>query len=219
MRRLALILWMGWSAMAAESFRYPVARTRPVWRDERGELRIDVSGVSYQSDNGKTKIQLGFEDIRKADVSSPKQVRIETYDRLRRKAGGRREYTFHLREGKHGEDLAQFLSQRLARPVVGDYAVAAPAAFSIPAYHRHAFRGVAGKLEIGPEAMRFVAEQEADSRTWLYRDIESMGNSDPLHLRVSTYAETYMFDLKQRLPREAYEYAWQRVYSGVSTPK
>jgi hypothetical protein len=212
MRRLALILWMSWSAIAAESFHYSVVRARPLWPDEPGQLQIDGSGVSYQSENGKTKFQLAFEDIREADVSGPQQVRIETYDRLRRKAGGRREYTFRLREAKHGEDLARFLSQRLARPVLGDYAVAAPAAFSIPAYHRHALRGVAGKLEIGPEAVRFVAAKPEDSRTWLYRDIESIGNSDPLHLRVSTYAETYMFDLKERLPREAYEYAWQRVW-------
>ena len=85
--------------------------------------------------------------------------------------------------------------------------------FTVPAYHRRSLGGVHGSLEIGPEAIRFVAEKQADSRTWLYRDIESIGNADPFHFRVSTYAETYMFDVKERLAPEAYEYAWQRVYA------
>jgi len=217
MRRAALILLVSGCAFAVESFHYSVSRERRLGRDEPGELQIDGSGVSYQSANGKTKIQLAFEDIREAGVSDPNEIHVETYDRLRRKAGERREFRFRLRGEKHGEDLAQFLSRRLARPVKGSYAAMTPAAFSIPAYHRHALRGVAGRLEVGPDAVRFVAVKPADSRTWLYRDIESIGNSDPFHFRLSTYAETYMFDLKQRLPPEAYEYAWERVYS--SAPK
>ncbi len=152
-----------------------------------------------------------MEDIRAADVSDPKAIRIETYDRLRRKLGERREYTFRLIEGTHPAELAQFFSERIAGPVEGFYATAPPA-FTIPAYHRHALRGVPGRLEIGPQAIRFVAEKPADSRTWLYRDIESIGNSDPFHLRVSTGAETYMFDLKERLKPEAYDFAWEKVF-------
>ena len=29
---------------------------------------------------------------------------------------------------------------------------------------------------------------------------------------VTTLAETFMFDLKERLPKEAYELVWERVY-------
>ena len=35
--------------------------------------------------------------------------------------------------------------------------------------------GTNGTLEIGEEAIRFVTEKPADSRTWLYRDIETIG--------------------------------------------
>ena len=211
MRKAALFFFFSAVALAADSFQFSVVRVRPLWRDEPGQLEIGVSGISYQSANGKTKLQLAMEDVREADVSDPKTIRIETYDRLRRKLGDRREYTFSLLEGTHGEDLAQFFSQRTAHPMVGFYATAPPA-FTIPAYHRHALRGVPGQIEIGPQAIRFVAEQPADSRTWLYRDIQSVGNSDPFHLRVSTGAETYMFDLKERLKPEAYDFAWQRVF-------
>ena len=212
MHKAALILLMSWTAFAAESFDYAVMRLRPWHRTEPGRLKIDGSGVSYESDNGKTKLQLAFENIREADVSDPKLVRIETYDILKRRIGGRLEYTFRLREGAHDEDLARFLTAQVKRPVVGAYQVLAPPVFTAPAYHRRSFGGVHGKLEIGPDAIRFVAQKPADSRTWLYRDIESIGHADPFHFRVSTYSETYMFDLKQRLAPEAYEYVWQHVY-------
>jgi len=212
MYRAALILLMSWTAFAAESFDYAVMRLRPLHRTEPGRLKIDTAGVSYESDNGKTKLHLTFENIREADVSEPKLVRIETYDILKRRVGGRREYAFRLREGTRDEDLARFLSAQVKRPVVGVYEVSAPAVFTVPAYHRHSLGGVHGKIEIGPEAIRFVAEKPADSRTWLYRDIESIGNADRFHFRVSTYSETYMFDVKERLAPAAYEYAWQRVY-------
>jgi hypothetical protein len=211
MRKAALFFFFSAAAMAAADFQFSVVRVRPLWPDEPGQLEVGAAGVSYQSANGKTKLHVAMEDIRDADVSDPKTIRIETYDRLRRKLGERREYTFRLLEGTHGEDLAQFLGERIARPVEGSYTTV-PAAFTIPAYHRHALRGVSGALEIGPQAIRFVAVQPADSRTWLYRDIESVGNSDPFHLRVSTGAETYMFDLKERLKPEAYDFAWQRVF-------
>ena len=72
--------------------------------------------------------------------------------------------------------------------------------------------GAHGKLEIGPEFIRFATEKSADSRTWLYRHVQTIGNSDPFHFRLSTFAETYMLDLKERLPPEAYDHAWERVY-------
>jgi len=137
MRKAALILLMSWSAFAAESFDYAVMRLRPLHRAEPGRLKIDGSGVSYESDNGQTKRQLTFENIREADVSDPKLVRIETYDILKRRIGGRREYAFRLREGTHDEDLARFLSAQVKRPVAGVYQVSAPPVFTAPVYHRH----------------------------------------------------------------------------------
>jgi len=211
MRKAAWFFFFSAAALAADSFKFPVARVRPLWPDEPGQLEIGAAGISYQSANGKTKVHAAMDDIREADVADPKIIHIETYDRLRRKLGERREYTFRLLEGTHGEDLAQFFSQRIPRPVEGFYTTAPPA-FTIRAYHRHALRGVPGQLEIGPQAIRFVAEKPADSRTWLYRDLDSIGNSDPFHLRVSTGAETYMFDLKERLKPEAYDFAWQKVF-------
>ena len=212
MYRMALVLLFSVYALAAESFQFSVLRMRPLRRDEPGRLEISASGASYQSENGKNKLRIAMEDIRQADVSDRKVIRLGTYDRLKRKAGERREYTFRLREGSHGDDLARFLSEQLNKPVAGSYATPQPAAFTFLAYHRQVLGGVHGKLEIGSEAIRFVAEKPADSRTWPYRDIQTIGSSDPFHLRVSTYRETYIFDLQERLRSEAYDFAWQRVF-------
>jgi len=57
--------------------------------------------------------------------------------------------------------------------LIGNYAV--PAGFRIPAFHRGIRGGTGGTLEIGIEAIRFVSDKTADSRTWPYRDIETIG--------------------------------------------
>ena len=212
MRRAVVLLLLSVAALAADRFQFAVWHVRPLWHDDRGQLDIGASGVSYQSEDGKTSLRIAWEDIREADVADPKVIRIETYDRLKRKAGERRVPTFRLRDGEHGGELAHFLSAHLSGLVLGSYGTPEPARFTIAAYHRRALDGAHGKLEIRPESIRFVTEKSEDSRTWLYRDIQTIGNSDPFHFRLSTYAETYMLDLKERLSQEAYDYAWERVY-------
>jgi len=90
MRRAVVLLLFSPAGFAADSFQFEVGRVRPLWRDERGHLDISASGVSYQSDDGKTSLRIAWEDVREADVTDPKLIRIETYDRLKRKAGERR---------------------------------------------------------------------------------------------------------------------------------
>ncbi len=67
-------------------------------------------------------------------------------------------------------------------------------------------------LSIGSAGIQFASKRGKDSRTWLYRDIQTIGTSDPFHFRVTSYAETFTFDLKERLPKAAYDLAWQAVY-------
>ena len=69
-----------------------------------------------------------------------------------------------------------------------------------------------GKLQIGSNSIRFVTANKTDSRTWLYRDMDTIGSMAPFHFRVSTPVETYNFDLKERLPADAYQLAWYRLY-------
>jgi len=106
--------------------------------------------------------------------------------------------------------------ENLKRPVIAGYALPAQVAFRIPAYHRRGLGGSHGVVEISADGIRFVSGRAADSRTWPYRDIESIGSAGPFHFRVTTDAETYSFDLKERLTTDAYEFAWQKVYATAS---
>ena len=212
MYKLIIGLTVSCALTAAEdTFTYAVIRaTLP--RSEHGRLEISKTGISYWSDNGKTAIHVAAADIYEADLSEPAAIRITTYDLLKRRLTGRRTHIFRLPDGKHDEALTRFLVDTLARPVVGAYGAAEAGGFEIPAYHRHRLGGCHGKLEIGSGSIRFVTANKTDSRTWLYRDIDTIGSMAPFHFRVSTLLETYNFDLKERLPADAYQLAWYRLY-------
>ena len=190
----------------------PFPKKLPLPKKESGHLVFSDSGVAYRSQNGKTSIEIPYEDIREADVSAPRKIRLETYDIVKRRLLEHRSYEFELAED-HGSDLARFLAERLKRPIIGAYDLAGEGRFSVPAYHRHLLGGAHGVLEIGPDAIQFKTETNADSRTWLYRDIQTIGTSGPFNFRVSTDSETYNFDLKERLPEAAYDLAWSKLYN------
>ena len=190
---------------AAEPFHFEVYRNK-LPRREPGALDINEHGISYRSDDGKTALTLPFEDIREADVSVPGRIRLLTYDVLKRAM------IFRLREGLQDEGLARFLAEHLHRPVVGSYGLTQQNAYRIPAYHRGLLSGSHGTLIIGSTGIEFASKKAKDSRTWLYRDIQTIGTPDPFHFRVSTYAETFTFDLKDRLPESAYRLATDKVY-------
>ncbi len=200
------------AAQAAQVFQFAVVRERTTRRGEPGKLEISQSGISYASNNGKTSVDVPLANIWEADISDPKLIAIETFDRGKLTLGQRTTYRFRLREGGDQQALARFFAERLERPVVGRYSLSGPAPFEIPAYHRHVLGGTHGTIRISTGGVEFLSEEPKDSRTWLYRDIETIGSADPFHFRVTSFAETYTFDLKKRLPEEAYDFAWQRVY-------
>src|SRR5205823_14229640 len=138
-------------------------------------------------------------------------LRFETYDVQKWRPIERREYTFRAQPDAPIEELAQFLAGRVLRPVVGHYPAASQ--FKVAAYHRRTLGGADGTLEIGQESIRFVSDKPADSRTWLYRDIETIGKPDPFRFRVTTHRETYVLDLKAELPEAAYQLAWNKLYT------
>ena len=203
------------SAQVQPDFQYEVLRSKPLKRDEPGRLQITASGVDYRAVKGKTSIRLPFVDIREMNISDPSVIRIETYEMLKRKLSGRRTYVFRLpspRAIEENENLVRFLSVKLSRPLLASYRIAAKPEYEIPAYHRHVVSGCNGSIQISPEGIRFLSALEEHSRTWLYSEIKTIGGSDPFSFRLTTLTETYTFDLKQPLPKEAFEVVWRRVY-------
>jgi hypothetical protein len=210
-RIIALLLIATSTAHSQEVFRYPVSHVR-LLRDQSGELQIDTTAVSYRSENGETTIRIPLRDIRKADVSEPGVIRIETYDILKRRLGDKRVYTFRLTEGTQDEALGRFLANNLTRPVIAAYELPVRGSFEIPAYHKHFLGGCHGKVLIGDAGLQFLSDKPGESRTWLYRDVEIFGSVDPFHLRVSTLAETYNLELKERIPEHAHDKVRRSIY-------
>ena len=209
---VSLLLVSAVGAQGADSFEFAVVRDH-IPRKEAGRLVISETGVSYRSAHQKTVIDIPLLNVLQADVSDPKIIRIETYDITRKALLGRQVHVFRLQSGVHDDSLTRFLSRALQRPVIGAYGAASQPGTLIPAYHRHRFGGCHGTIRIDTDAIRFASDRPEDSRTWLYRDLETLGTMNPFHFRVSTLAETFNFDLKERLPESAYDLAARRVYS------
>lgn len=179
-------------------------------RNQAGTLHIDLHGLSFRSNDGKTDISIAMEDLREAAVADPRSLRFQAYDVRKWNPVERQEYTFRAEPDAPVEGLARFFAARLARPVVGHYG--AGARFRVGAFHRQIRGGTQGMLEIGDDSIRFVSDRQADSRTWRYRDIETIGRPDAYRFRVTTTRETYVVELKSLLPEAAYQFAWGKVY-------
>ena len=196
-----LTLLLSTTAAATEIFDLKVTRVRTL-RNQAGDLHIDSKGITFRSTDGKTAITIDMQDLRQADVADPHRLRFETYNV---------EYTFRAQPNAPVEDIAQFLSRRVLRPVVGHHSEASR--YQVAAFHRRLRTGTNGMLEIGENSIQFLSDKPADSRTWLYRDIETIGRPDAFRFRVTTSRETYMLELKADLPEAAYQLAWNKIYN------
>jgi hypothetical protein len=212
MRGLVLTLLFALLAAATgkQMFDLKVVRVR-MPRDQPGDLHVDAQGVTFRSTDGKTVITIAMLDLREADVADSHALRFQTHEAAKWKPIERRKYTFRAQPDAPVEELAQFLAARVHRPVVGHYPE--DSQFQVAVYHRRALGGTNGMLEIGQVSIQFVSDKPADSRTWLYRDIETIGRPDSYSFRVTTQRETYVFELKNELPDPAYRFAWSKVYN------
>jgi hypothetical protein len=206
---LGLVVGLGEAQAVPESFDMKVERVRTL-KNQPGDLHIDAQGITFRSSDSKTTITIPIQDLREANVADPRSLHFQTYEVQKWKPIERREYVFRAAQEAPVEELARFLTPRIYRPVVGHYVSVSK--FSVPAFHRRTRSGTNGALEIGEDAIRFVSDKPADSRTWLYRDIETIGRPDSFRFRVTTNRETYIVELKSELPEPAYEFAWSKVY-------
>jgi hypothetical protein len=200
-------------AMAAPEnsvFDLKVTRVRTL-RDQPGDLHIDSQGIEFRSADGETSITIPMKDLRDVSVADSHALRFGAYEVQKWKPMERVGYTFRAPPDTSVEELGNFLTAHVHRTVVGHYPEEFQ--FQAAAYHRRVWAGTSGLLKIGPESIQFVSGKPADSRTWLYRDIETIGRPDPFRLRVTTNRETYILELKEDLPEAAYELAWSKIYN------
>jgi len=218
MIRFLAVLAIASSLWGQDVYRFRV-ELKKFPRSEKGEVLINATGVSYKSEDGKRSIAIPPLDMYEADVSNPREIRIQTYENVKRRLLGRQTHTFRLRDAEYGPELARFLALHLKRPVIGfKDSPAHGDIYEIRAYHRHRFGGCHGTVRLDAEGIQFIGNDEnADSRTWMYSEIETVGTMNAFHLRVSTLNETFNFDLKARLPQVAYERAFKAVAGIAST--
>ena len=211
-RVLALTALVPLFAMAAPEssvFDLKVTRVRTL-RDQPGDLHIDGQGIAFRSADGKASIEIPMKDLREVSVADAHALRFGTYEVQKWKPVERVEYTFRAPPDTPVEELGKFLTAHVHRTVVWQYPQEAQ--FQAAAYHRRVRAGANGLLKIGQESIQFVSDKPADSRTWLYRDIETIGRPDSFRFRVTTNRETYVLELKEDLPEAAFEFAWSKVY-------
>jgi hypothetical protein len=202
------------AAPEAGTFDLKVTLVRTL-RDKPGDLHIDSKGIRFRSSDGKINVAIAMQDLREASVADVRELRFETYEVQKWKPHlnerDRREYTFRALQAAPVEAMAEFLTGHVHRPVVGHYRESSQ--FRVAAFHRTGLRGTSGTLEIGEDSIQYVSDKAADSRTWRYRDIETIGRPDAFRFRVTTNRETYVLELKDDLPEAAFELAWSKVYS------
>jgi hypothetical protein len=205
----ALVPLLTMAAPENSVFDLKVTRVRTL-RDQPGDLHIDSQGIEFRSADGKTSIEIPMKDLRDVNVADPHALRFGTYEVQKWKPVERVEYTFRTPPETSVEDLGNFLTAHVHRTVVGHYPEESQ--FQAAAFHRRIRAGASGLLKIGTESIQFVSDKPTDSRTWLYRDIETIGRPDSFRFRVTTNRETYVLELKENLPEAAYELAWRRIY-------
>jgi hypothetical protein len=206
----ALATFLARAAPEDRVFDLKVTRVRTL-RAQPGDLHIDTHGIAFRSNDGKTNIVIAIQDVRQASVADVRELRFETYEVRKWKPIERRKYRFRAQPDASIEELAQFLAARVHRPIVGHYPE--DSQFKVAVYHRRSFGRTNGMLEIGKVSIQFISDRPTESRTWLYRDIETIGRPDSFRFRVSTNRETYVFELKNELPGAAYQFAWSKVYN------
>ena len=87
----------------------------------------------------------------------------------------------------------------------------------LPARHRHRLGGCEGRLSVEEERLIYLTDHSSDKRAWKLREIETIGSPDPYHLRVTTYNETFTFDLKAPFDPKVYDSLWKKAYRLAGT--
>jgi len=186
----------------------------------KGELIVNDSGVEYETKEAKHARKWKYQDIQQLGIE-PRKVVVLTYrDRLRY-LGQDERFTFEVTNGQVKDSLRTYLEQKLTRPLVSSVLPEETAArHRIPVKHRKAFSGTEGVLEFSDEYVIYRTENHRDARIWKYEDLVSVGSTGPYQLRITAMERTggefgggknFVFDLKEKLPEQAYDYLWNKI--------
>jgi len=179
-----------------------------------GKLSTNEEGLRYEATNGKHSQTWAYIDVQRLDVASFSRVVFKTFRSQSWKQMKRdKVFEFTLIEGKLTSEEQEFLRARLSRPMVARLVERTDQGSPILLVrHRHRLGGCEGQLTIEEDQLVYRADHSQDNRVWKLIDIETIGSPNPYHLRVTTYNETFTFDLKSSLDPHVYDSLWKKVY-------
>jgi len=196
----------------AESFEFRVKHDHTLGSCE-GKLIASDREIRYEATNGKHSRTWAYIDIQKLDVVSPTRLALKTFESQSWKQLEKdRAFDFSLLEGKITPDQQEFLRTKLGRPMVARLVEKATSSTLLLVRHRHRLGGCEGQLSVEEERLIYLTDHASDNRLWKLREIETIGSPDPYHLRVTTYNETFTFDLKSLLDSKIYDFLWKKIY-------
>lgn len=212
--RMLLAVWaIPAGFLHADSFEVRVKHDH-FWKSCEGRLLANQQEIRYEAADGKHSRSWSYIDIQKVDLISPTRIEIKTFRSSSWKKLEQDEvFGFSLLEGQLTIENQEFLRSKLSRPMVARLAEKKDmGAASLPVRHRHRLGGCEGELRIETERVVYTTEHAGDSRVWQLGEIETIGASDPYHFRLTSYNETFTFDLKSPLDLTIYESLWKKVY-------
>jgi hypothetical protein len=187
----------------------------------QGEIVFGESTVSYETTNKKHARVWKYLEIQQIGLLGPKKLAILTYEDRKIALGKDRVFNFEVLEGEVNEVLWAFLEKHVTKPLVSDIIPASvPVKYSIPVRHLRGWGGTQGTLEITDMFVAYRSAARSDSRVWRYENISSVGSTGPYQLRLTTMErvngehggeKNFVFDLKERLNKEAYEFVWWKL--------
>jgi len=214
-----LILSLLWVVPVwGESFEYRVKHDHALGSCQ-GKLILSDHAISYDASNGKHSQRWPHLDIQRLDVSSTR-VWFETFqsqgwEKLKRDKA----FEFRLLEGQLTAETQEFLRSKLSRPMVARLIGANGSDVRLLSVrHRHRLGGCEGQLRVEKDRLLYSTDLARDKRAWRFDEIETIGSPDPYHLRVTTYNETFTFDLKKALEEKTYRFLWAKVHRLGAAP-
>ena len=199
--------------LRADSFEYRVKHDH-VLGSCQGKLTSSDGEIWFEASDGKHSQTWSYIDIEKLDVVSPTRLTLKTFKSASWKKLGKDEtFEFSLIEGELTAANQEFLRSKLSRPIVARLTEPKETTSAVfPVRHRHRVGGCEGQLQVEEDRLVYVSDRSKDNRVWKLSDIETIGSPDPYHFRVTTYNETFTFDLKSPLDPNIYDTLWKKIY-------
>jgi len=197
-------------AMGSSTWKTP-ARLYRKFSKATGTLVVDAHGISFQPDKGPA-LNWPFAEIETLFLGSRK-LSVKTFEPRGWPRPGTRQVDFDI-QSNIPPAIAAHLAERVQKPSRNGDPVEKRAAFaSLPAHHRSSWGGGSnGVLRFHDGGIDYVSQTGKDGRSWRWTDIQTLTSSDPFHLIVFGYVETYSFDLKHPLQQKIYDRLTDEIY-------